>query len=208
MAMNKYLPLLIIFHWISWSLFYIVSHFSVTYPPKISGPIQLAVTYQQQYNFQVTATSNSSSNLTYSINTNGTSVTMDPATGSFTWFVNSSDFRLNFIVQDSNGVVNFAPSITLCYCLNNATCNISSVNQLANSTNNLLTYGECTCLPGYDGAFCQDSASLCEGSPCFDTVNCTDNFANMSADCGPCPTGYIGDGRKCFGMAPLFIYSC
>ena len=88
----------------------------------------------------------------------------------------------------------------LCYCLNGGACDLSVENSLFVELNNLLTIGECTCKPGFSGAFCQTKVSYCLEAPCFEGVNCTDNFVAERADCNPCPTGYIGDGRKCYGM--------
>lgn len=131
---------------------------------------------------------------------NGTNVVLNASTGSFTWFVNSTDFRLRFIVTDSsNNSVSIAPIVRLCNCLNGATCNASTTNPLVESLNNLLAYGECTCKPGFVGGLCETSVSYCSEEPCFAGVNCTDNIVNATADCDKCPTGYIGDGRKCYG---------
>ncbi len=125
---------------------------------------------------------------------------VDPNTGNFTWLVNSNDFKLTFVVTDaSNNSARFSPFVNLCYCLNGGACDISTANTIETTTNNLLQYGECTCKPGFIGGFCQNNISYCVEDPCFEGVNCTDNFVNGTADCESCPTGYIGDGRKCFG---------
>ena len=172
------------------------------YPPTIQGPSTLTVTYQQTYSFQIIAYSNISALLNYTIEVNGTTLSVDPNTGNVTWFVNSTDFRLRYVVTDSNNnSAALSPTVTLCNCRNGGTCNPAVANPLFETTNNLLTYGECTCRSGFTGAFCEDQVSYCLQEPCFEGVNCTDNFTSGSADCGPCPSGYIGDGRKCFGIA-------
>ena len=118
-----------------------------------------------------------------------------------TWFVNSTDFRLKYVVVDSNNnSASLSPTVTLCNCQNGGACNPLVANTLFESTNNLLIYGECTCPAGFADAFCQNPISYCTQDPCFEGVNCTDNFTSQSAVCDPCPLGYIGDGRKCFGM--------
>ena len=180
--------------------------FIETYPPSVTGPLTLTVTYQQQQNFHVVASSNISSKLVYSIEANGTNVSIDPDTGNATWFVDSIDFRLKFVVTDSfNNTASLSPTVTLCYCLNGATCDPAVMNSQSQPINNLLFYGECSCAPGFAGAFCQETVSYCTEDPCFEGVNCTDNATTKAADCDPCPTGYIGDGRKCFGMYHNFL---
>ena len=182
-------------------MFLLLLYLSGTFPPTVQGPTTLNVTFNTMYSFQILASSNISANLTYSIETNGTSLSVDPSKGNVTWFVNSTDFRLKYIVTDSNNnSASLSPTVTLCYCLNGGTCNPAVANSLFESANNLLVYGECTCPSGFTGAFCQNSISYCTQDPCFEGVNCTDNFTSQSAVCDPCPTGYIGDGRKCFGM--------
>ena len=52
----------------------------------------------------------------------------------------------------------------------------------------------------YSGRFCGDDANGCSEIQCFDGVECIDVQApGHGAACGPCPTGYIGDGEKCLG---------
>ena len=156
--------------------------------------------------FQILSSGNSSSNLVYAVEVNGTTLSVDPKTGNVTWFVNSTDFRLKYVVTDSNNnSASMSPSVTLCNCRNGGTCNPAVANPLFETTNNLLTYGDCTCKSGFKGAFCQTQVSYCSQDPCFEGVNCTDNYTTESADCDPCPAGYIGDGRKCYGIV-LFIF--
>ncbi len=154
--------------------------------------------YQQQYNFHIEA--NATGTLTYSVEANGTSVNVDSKTGNFTWLVSSKDFKLTYVVKDAgNNSATLSPFVNLCYCLNDATCDITVANTLETTQNNLLQYGECTCKPGFIGGFCQNNISYCVNDPCFEGVECRDNFVNSTADCASCPSGYIGDGRKCFG---------
>ena len=156
----------------------------------------------QTYSFQIVASSNSSSSLRYSFEANGTTLEVDPITGNVTWFVNSTDFRIRFVVKDSsNNTAMLAPTVRLCYCLNGGACNASVENTKHDHLNNLLSFGECTCKSGFTDAFCQTSVSYCLEDPCFEGVNCTDNVTTQHADCDPCPTGYVGDGRKCYGMS-------
>ena len=177
------------------------------FPPTISGPATLTVEHGQTYSFQIVASSNSSSSLRYSFEANGTTLEVDPLTGNVTWFVNSTDFRIRFIVMDSNNnTAMLAPTVRLCYCLNGGACNASVENTKYDQLNNLLSFGECSCMAGFTDAFCQTSVSYCLEDPCFEGVNCTDNATTQHADCDPCPTGYEGDGRKCFGMSLHILF--
>eukprot|EP00794_Sanderia_malayensis_P020653 gene20653-22694_t len=170
-----------------------------TYPPSVIGPTTLTVTYGQMMNF--TILSNGTGTLHFSIVANGTTVVVNSSTGFVQWFVNGTNFRLKYIVRDSNNRTGtLSPFVNYCHCLNGASCNSTKLNTLAPITNTLLQYGTCTCLTGYTGAFCQNRISYCEEDPCFEGVNCTENFANLTADCAPCPEGYIGDGRKCYDL--------
>ena len=156
----------------------------------------------------MTASTNSSQNLTYFAYANGTSLNIDKHTGQFTWFVNSNNFRLTFKVVDSNnGTASISPIVQLCYCLNGGVCNPSVVNEEARTVNNLLTYEDCICPLGHVGAYCEEKIEFCLEDPCFEGVNCTNNATALSADCGPCPYGYVGDGRKCAGALQNVLFN-
>ena len=62
----------------------------------------------------------------------------------------------------------------------------------------------CACQGGYTGRFCESEIDACElnGQPCYEGVGCIDlpPPANVSGyTCGPCPTGFTGDGAQCLG---------
>ena len=53
----------------------------------------------------------------------------------------------------------------------------------------------------YDGPFCEDDRNGCSELQCYDESSCVDIPApGVGAECGPCPTGFTGQGDKCFGM--------
>ena len=79
-------------------------------------------------------------------------------------------------------------------------------------------YQGCSCSAGYTGRFCENDIDACvlNGQPCFKDVNCTDQPApaNITGySCGPCPSGYSGDGVKCVGKSrmcmrdPIFFFN-
>ena len=63
---------------------------------------------------------------------------------------------------------------------------------------------DCECVGGYTGTYCDTDIDACEENkpPCFPGVQCIDEpppADNQGYKCGPCPTGYTGDGKKCDG---------
>ena len=72
------------------------------------------------------------------------------------------------------------------------------------NTDSKFVYMGCACQGGYTGRFCDSDIDACEmnAQPCYAGVNCTDlpPPANASGyKCGPCPTGYTGNGAQCAG---------
>ena len=72
------------------------------------------------------------------------------------------------------------------------------------NTDSKFVYMGCACQGGYTGRFCDSDIDACEsnGQPCYTGVECIDlpPPANASGyKCGPCPSGYTGDGAHCVG---------
>lgn len=56
------------------------------------------------------------------------------------------------------------------------------------------------CFLAYSGQFCQNDRDGCSEIQCFDGVDCIDvQEPGFGAICGPCPSGYTGDGNRCLG---------
>eukprot|EP00794_Sanderia_malayensis_P017962 gene17962-19759_t len=128
----------------------------INFPLKILSPKHLILFYGEVNNFEINATSAYALTLTYSIHANGTSANVNSTTGKVSMYVNSSNVTIKFIVKDEqNQTIEFQPTITLCYCLNGASCNSSIENPNATSSNPLLTYAKCNCKLGYTGEFCE-----------------------------------------------------
>ncbi|KAM6463667.1 von Willebrand factor D and EGF domain-containing protein-like [Liasis olivaceus] len=53
----------------------------------------------------------------------------------------------------------------------------------------------CKCSAGWKGLTCQEDINECEANPCFPGVSCTNTMGSF--ECGNCPLGMKGDGRKC-----------
>ena len=147
------------------------------------------------------------SNLTHSVVASGTDVDVQPETGFVTWHVKSARFSLTFVAVDSNGnSASVTPKVTLCYCLNGGYCNASKVNRFVQAANSQVTYADCQCQTGYSGAFCQTVTNFCEEDPCFEGVNCTNNYTIGKGVCDDCPKNYTGDGRNCYSM--YYVKNC
>ena len=56
----------------------------------------------------------------------------------------------------------------------------------------------------YSGATCSEDRNGCAEVECFSGVQCFDIPApGVGAMCGPCQTGFTGDGLTCFGMLAM-----
>ena len=52
----------------------------------------------------------------------------------------------------------------------------------------------------YTGDTCSEDKNGCAEIECFEGVECFDVPApGVGAECGPCATGFTGDGLKCVG---------
>ena len=56
-------------------------------------------------------------------------------------------------------------------------------------------------LLAWEGHFCSEDVDGCREIGCFEGMICFDIPApEVGVICGPCPEGFLGDGRKCYGM--------
>lgn len=97
----------------------------------------------------------------------------------------------------------------MCACENGGQCVAPELGDTLNNDNKFIVQG-CNCAAGYTGRFCENDIDACNfnGNPCFSGVNCTDHPppANITGfDCGPCPSGYSGDGIVCTGKSRMRI---
>ncbi|CAH3044997.1 unnamed protein product [Porites lobata] len=92
----------------------------------------------------------------------------------------------------------------MCACNNDGQC-IEPEEGDSINTDIKFIYMGCACQGGYTGRFCESEIDACElnGQPCYIGVTCIDLDppANVSGYiCGPCPTGFTGDGAQCLDI--------
>ena len=108
-----------------------------------------------------------------------------------------------------NASVSSTPAIKMCACENSGQCVAPELGDKLNNDSKFIVQG-CTCGAGYTGRFCESDIDACtfNRNPCFRGVNCTDEKAPANITgfiCGPCPSGYSGDGIQCTGKSRLNI---
>ena len=103
---------------------------------------------------------------------------------------------LKFVVSDSrNRTAVLTPRVQICACRDKSTCVVPE-----GTGNATFVVMSCNCSLGYTGQFCNEVVNFCnEGAsiPCSTLVTCTNT--PTQAECGPCPTGYSGNGVFCLG---------
>ena len=118
-------------------------------------------------------------------------------------------FKINitFVLTDDKGAsTDWTPSIRMCACQNNGSC-ISPEEDDELNTDSRIVYLGCACQRGYTGRLCDSDVDACEsnGQPCYEGVECIDLPPSADTEtgyeCGPCPSGYTGDGAQCAGIS-------
>ncbi|XP_073234800.1 mucin-like protein [Porites lutea] len=124
----------------------------------------------------------------------------------FDWPVLSSQkFNLSIVATDDKGAsALWNPTIRMCACNNDGQCIEPEEGDSINTDIKFIYLG-CACQGGYTGRFCESEIDACElnGQPCYIGVTCIDlpPPANVSGYiCGPCPTGFTGDGAQCLDI--------
>lgn len=108
-------------------------------------------------------------------------------------------------MSDGTAKTVLGPVINLCACHNQGVCfEENDEDSSANNNTEKFKILPCVCQNGYTGSYCAGDLDACEENyqPCFPNVNCVDlpPPANASGyECGPCPSGYSGNGADCTG---------
>ena len=111
---------------------------------------------------------------------------------------------MSFVATDDKGASTlWSPKIRMCACNHDGQCIEPEEGDTLNTDTKFIYMG-CLCQSGYTGRFCESEIDACEfnGQPCYTGVKCTDlpPPANVSGYiCGPCPSGFTGDGAHCLG---------
>ena len=119
-----------------------------------------------------------------------------------------------FIVTDSsNSSSELRPLIRLCPCQNGGNCVEDDDVQRQLDSGVRFIVLSCACPAGLTGKFCESDVDACVefNDPCFPGVVCTNvplSIDKYGYTCGPCPSGYHGDGAYCIGtFKEIFLTS-
>ncbi|XP_078573326.1 uncharacterized protein LOC144860112 [Branchiostoma floridae x Branchiostoma japonicum] len=118
----------------------------------------------------------------------------------FSWTPTSAAFVVvEFTVTDDMGASSISvPDVTVCACENGGICDFDGVTDRVEG----FALAVCVCPTGFSGATCQTDVDACEGNPCFQGVECTDQPAPLAPGqpgytCGACPFEMVGNGESC-----------
>ncbi|CAH3024316.1 unnamed protein product [Porites evermanni] len=174
------------------------------FPPKFTYvPKCIEVTLGEVAFVNVTASDNDSFTFSVLNIPNGANISSSGNFMNFTWNVTSAEkVKFSFVVTDEFGAASSStPCIKMCACTNGGQCVSPKVGDKYNNDSKFIYQG-CACSAGYTGRFCESDIDACKlnGQPCFKGSTCTDLKApaNITGfQCGPCPSGYSGNGIKC-----------
>ncbi|XP_019629037.1 PREDICTED: LOW QUALITY PROTEIN: mucin-like protein [Branchiostoma belcheri] len=180
------------------------------FPPEVDGPDEVNATMGEVVNIRINASDANGDDITFDLDEGVpefVSMDADGDSANITWNVTSGEqFDLKVILTDTNnGSTQYWPTVRVCACYNGGTCVDSDDDDDTSSDNSTETrfiLQGCTCDEGYTGVQCESDIDACEenSQPCYEGVRCRDYPApaNISGyECGPCPTGFTGDGETC-----------
>ncbi|XP_066276376.1 uncharacterized protein [Branchiostoma lanceolatum] len=169
------------------------------FPPKIFGPTVVNATVGKEASFSLTATDINNDTVKFSAQNLPGNARFDNATATFSWTPSQiNSLNMSFTASDGKGGTSILrPTVNLCKCENNGTCDFDNLADDQN-INSLLRVVACMCGDGLEGTFCEVDIDGCEDDPCYMGVNCTDVPApGVGYTCSACPEGMEGDGAKC-----------
>ncbi|XP_078687900.1 mucin-like protein isoform X2 [Branchiostoma floridae x Branchiostoma belcheri] len=180
------------------------------FPPEVDGPDEVNATMGEIVDIRINASDANGDDITFDLDEGVpefVSMDADGDSANITWNVTSGEqFDLKVILTDTNnGSTQYWPTVRVCACYNGGTCVDSDDDDDTSSDNSTETrfiLQGCTCDEGYTGVQCESDIDACEenSQPCYEGVRCRDYPApaNISGyECGPCPTGFTGDGETC-----------
>ncbi|KAI8519983.1 hypothetical protein Bbelb_032400 [Branchiostoma belcheri] len=180
------------------------------FPPEVDGPDEINATMGEIVDIRINASDANGDDITFDLDEGVpefVSMDADGDSANITWNVTSGEqFDLKVILTDTNnGSTQYWPTVRVCACYNGGTCVDSDEDDDTSSDNSTETrfiLQGCTCDEGYTGVQCESDIDACEenSQPCYEGVRCRDYPApaNISGyECGPCPTGFTGDGETC-----------
>ncbi|KAJ8038780.1 Mucin-like protein [Holothuria leucospilota] len=180
------------------------------FPPNITADSTIIATLGELFYYQVDATDPEGSMVSYSLLFDNITANIS-SDGLVVWNPVSLD-QVSLVVQASDGEALSAvqPTIIVCNCQNNGTCQEDIFTVDSNIIANKFAVATCACTEGWAGDFCEDDFNACLDDPCFPGITCFDNEAPLTGNrCGDgtCPEGLIGDGFKCFDLDECVFYA-
>ncbi|XP_078352256.1 mucin-like protein, partial [Oculina patagonica] len=179
------------------------------FPPHIEGPQVINATINETVEVIITASHNSSNAFVFSVkyfpdieivanNSQKLVIRWRPIT--------IQKVEPVFIVTDrNNSASELRPQVRLCPCQNGGHCidDDDVQRQLDGGVRFIVL--SCACPSGLTGQFCESHFNACveNNDPCFPGVKCANvplNVSKTGFTCGPCPSGYHGDGTSCFDI--------
>ncbi|XP_073233536.1 mucin-like protein [Porites lutea] len=174
------------------------------FPPKfINLPSALNVTLHETLQLEITAEDDGMITFVVLNKPHGATENQTGNVLQFMWPVNSTKrVNISFVAIDDKGAsTTWTPTINMCACQHGGQCVPPEEGDVLN-TDSKFVYSGCACQDGYSGRFCDSNLDACEvsGQPCYAGVECVDLPPPANATgytCGPCPTGFTGNGAQC-----------
>ncbi|KAK5853644.1 hypothetical protein PBY51_014781 [Eleginops maclovinus] len=183
-------------------------------PPIVQEPTVIGCKVNSTVNVQIVAQDPNGDPITYSLlHPRPPQTSIGSSDGFLTWKpLTTQPVQLTIKVSDGLTSSLFTPILYVCNCLNRGTCQYESVTE--NLQQGTFQVVGCLCPKGVSGKFCEKTADVCKGKPCFRGVQCHSGTEPGQFTCGECPNNAVSGGKqgyKCFEhdmCSPPFPFPC